>query len=156
MVTSLKISNYRGIRLMSMATKVYNKILLNWIREPIDKILRPNQAGFQQGKSCTHQVHIIRRSTESANDKNLHHFCRFQEGIWLNQQRENVRNPASQRNPRKAGQSKKKKDHLQQLNNLALLESDLERPQYQLNKTAKLARQVGLDVNVKKTEGFTY
>ena len=63
--------NYRGISLTSMAAKVYNKILLNRIREPIDEILRKNQAGFRRGRSCTDQVHIIRRLIESANDKNL-------------------------------------------------------------------------------------
>lgn len=62
---------------MSMATKVYNKILLNQIREPIDKILRPNQAGFRRGRSCTDQVHIIRRMIESADDKNLPLYITF-------------------------------------------------------------------------------
>ncbi|GAA6108779.1 uncharacterized protein LOC103374843 [Tachysurus ichikawai] len=38
---------------------------------------------------------------------------------------------------------------------LALLEGNLERAQSQLNKTAKQAEQVGLMVNVKKTEAFT-
>ena len=54
---------------MSMAAKVYNKILLNRIRGPIDNILRANQAGFRRGRSCTDQVHII--LIESAKDKNL-------------------------------------------------------------------------------------
>ncbi|KAI8494386.1 hypothetical protein Bbelb_276120 [Branchiostoma belcheri] len=44
-------SNYRGISLMSIATKVYNKILLTMIREHVDPILRNNQAGFRQGRS---------------------------------------------------------------------------------------------------------
>lgn len=70
-------TNYRGISLMSMATKVYNKILLNRIREPIDRILRPNQAGFRRGRSCTDQVHIIRIMIESADDKNLPLYITF-------------------------------------------------------------------------------
>ncbi|GAA6093907.1 uncharacterized protein LOC122815288, partial, partial [Tachysurus ichikawai] len=72
-------TNYRGISLMSMATKVYNKILLNRIREPMDKILRPNQASFRRGRSCTDQVHIIRRLIESAEDKNLPLYITFVE-----------------------------------------------------------------------------
>ena len=64
-------NNYRGISLMSIAAKVYNKILLIRIRDPIDAILRENQAGFRRGRSCTDQVHIIRRLIESAKDKNL-------------------------------------------------------------------------------------
>ncbi|RXN17779.1 plexin-C1-like protein [Labeo rohita] len=70
-------TNYRGISLTSMATKVYNKILFNRIREPIDKTLRPNQAGFRRGRSCTEQVHIIRRLIESADDKNLPLYITF-------------------------------------------------------------------------------
>ena len=35
-------SNYRSISLMSIAAKIYNKIILNRIREPVDAILRPN------------------------------------------------------------------------------------------------------------------
>jgi hypothetical protein len=70
-------SNYRGISLMSMAAKVYNKIILNRIRDPIDKVLRPNQAGFRRGRSCTDQVHIIRRLIESAIDKNLPIYLTF-------------------------------------------------------------------------------
>ncbi|RXN36026.1 kinetochore Spc25 [Labeo rohita] len=47
------------------------------IREPIDKILRPNQAGFRRGRSCTEQVHIICRLIESADDKNLSLYITF-------------------------------------------------------------------------------
>ena len=54
-------TNYRGISLMSIAAKVYNKVLLNRIRRPIDKKLRNNQAGFRSGRSCIQQIHILRR-----------------------------------------------------------------------------------------------
>ena len=37
------ITNYRGISLMSIAAKVFNRILLNRIRGPIDEILRSRQ-----------------------------------------------------------------------------------------------------------------
>lgn len=42
-----QMTNYRGISLMSIIAKVYNKILLNRIRDPIESILRQNQAGFR-------------------------------------------------------------------------------------------------------------
>ncbi|KAI8486765.1 hypothetical protein Bbelb_355130 [Branchiostoma belcheri] len=58
-------TNYRGISLMSIAAKVYNKILLTRIREHVDPILRNNQAGFRQGRSCAQQVHILRRIIEA-------------------------------------------------------------------------------------------
>ena len=58
-------NNYRGITLMSIAAKVYNKILLTRIREHVDPILRNNQAGFRPGRSCAQQVHILRRVMEA-------------------------------------------------------------------------------------------
>jgi exonuclease III len=59
-------TNYRGISLMSIAAKVYNRILLNRIRTPIDKMLRKNQAGFRTGRSCIQQIHILRRIMDGA------------------------------------------------------------------------------------------
>ena len=34
--------SYRGISLMSCAAKLFNRILLNRIREPVEKLLRTN------------------------------------------------------------------------------------------------------------------
>ena len=62
----LLMTNYRGISLMSIAAKVYNRVLLNRIRDPIDKLLRSNQAGFRKGRGCTQQIHILRRIIEGA------------------------------------------------------------------------------------------
>ena len=59
-------TNFRGISLTSIAAKVYNRVLLNRIREPIDAILRRNQAGFRKGRTCTQQKHILRRIMEGA------------------------------------------------------------------------------------------
>jgi hypothetical protein len=56
---------------MSVAAKVYNKVLLYRIRDPIDKILRKNQVGFRQGRGCAEQVYILKRLIEGAIDKNL-------------------------------------------------------------------------------------
>ena len=54
------ITNYRSISLMSIAAKVYNKILLNRIRQHVDPLLRSNQAGFRPGRSWAQQIHILR------------------------------------------------------------------------------------------------
>ena len=64
-------TNYRGISLMSIAAKVYNKILLNRIRPHIDPLLRKNQAGFRPGRSCAQQIHILRRIMEGFRDHQL-------------------------------------------------------------------------------------
>ena len=64
-------TNYRGISLLSIAAKVYNKILLNRIRDEVEPILRKNQAGFRPGRSCTQQIHILRRVLEGFRDYQL-------------------------------------------------------------------------------------
>jgi exonuclease III len=64
-------TNYRGISLLSITAKVYNKILLNRIRDHVDPILRSNQAGFRQGRSCAQQIHILRRIMEGFQDYQL-------------------------------------------------------------------------------------
>jgi hypothetical protein len=51
---------------MSIAAKLYNRILLNRIRESIDRLLRNNQAGFRIGRSCIQQINILRRIMEGA------------------------------------------------------------------------------------------
>ena len=58
-------TNYRGITLMSIAAKVYNKVLLLRVRDHVDPILRNNQAGFRSGRSCSQQIHILRRIIEA-------------------------------------------------------------------------------------------
>ena len=64
-------TNYRGISLMSIAAKVYNKILLNRIRPHVDPLLRRNQAGFRPGRSCAQQIHILRRIMEGFKEYQL-------------------------------------------------------------------------------------
>ena len=59
-------TNFRGIILMLIAAKVFNRVLLNRIRKPIDVKLRKNQAGFRTGRSCVQQIHILRRIMEGA------------------------------------------------------------------------------------------
>ena len=66
-----EMNNYRGISLMSTMAKVYNRVLLNRIRPAIDRILRPNQAGFRPGRSTINQIHALRRILEAADDQQL-------------------------------------------------------------------------------------
>ena len=66
-----QMTNYRGITLMSIAAKVYNKILLNRIRPHVDPTLRSNQAGFRSGRSCAQQIHVLRRIMEGFRDHQL-------------------------------------------------------------------------------------
>lgn len=59
-------TNYRGISLMSVAAKLYNRMILLRIRPFVDPHLRDNQAGFRPDRSCIDQTHIIRRIIEGA------------------------------------------------------------------------------------------
>ena len=72
-----EMTNYRGITLMSIAAKVYNRILLNRIRPFFDPILRCNQAGFRTRRSCAEQIFILRRLMEGADDQQLSLFTTF-------------------------------------------------------------------------------
>ncbi len=56
---------------------MYNKVLLNRLMPAIDERLRSNQAGFRKGRSCTQQVHILRRIFEGALSKQLPLFVTF-------------------------------------------------------------------------------
>ena len=58
------VNNYRGISLMSIVAKTYNKVLLNRIYNPINEILGENQAGFRKHRSTVEQVHVIERIIE--------------------------------------------------------------------------------------------
>ena len=57
---SKHMKDFRGTTLMFIAGKVYNKMLLNRIYEPIDNILRPFQAGFRKGRNCLEQTHTLK------------------------------------------------------------------------------------------------
>ena len=72
-----QMTNYRGISLMSIAAKVYNRVLLNRIRNPIDQLLRKNQAGFRIGRSCIQQIHILRRIIDGAYSEAIPLFITF-------------------------------------------------------------------------------
>ena len=62
---------------MSLAALLYNRMVLNRIRAPIDAILRKNQAGFRTGRSCIQQIHILRRIMDGAYSQNIPLFITF-------------------------------------------------------------------------------
>ena len=64
-------NNYRGINLVSICAKVYNKILLNEIQILVDPILGRNQTFSRRRSSCTQQIHTLRRIIEGLQAKRL-------------------------------------------------------------------------------------
>ena len=63
--------NYRGISLNVIASKIYNKMLLQRIGPHIEPILRMNQNGFRPKRSTLAQILTLRRLIEGIRSKNL-------------------------------------------------------------------------------------
>ena len=51
-----KCENYRGISLLSVPGKVFDRVLLNRMKDAVDAELRDQQAGFRKDRSCTDQI----------------------------------------------------------------------------------------------------
>ncbi|VDO63221.1 unnamed protein product [Schistosoma margrebowiei] len=55
-----KCENYRGITLLSIPGKVFNRVLLNRMKDAVDAKLRDQQTGFRMVRSCTDQIATLR------------------------------------------------------------------------------------------------
>ena len=58
--------NYRGIMLLPTAGKVLNHIILERMREAVDRVLQENQAGFRLSRSTTGQITTLRIIVEQS------------------------------------------------------------------------------------------
>ena len=56
----IQCSNWRGITLLSTLSKVLARVVLERLKDAVDKQLRPEQAGFRQDKSCTNHIATLR------------------------------------------------------------------------------------------------
>ena len=63
--------NYRSIKLISKAAKIYNALIRKCIEPKIDNILRKNQNGFRRNKSTTSQILTIHRILAGVQVKKL-------------------------------------------------------------------------------------
>ena len=52
--------NWKGITLLATASKVLSKIILDRMKAALDSLLRDEQAGFRQERSCTDQIATLR------------------------------------------------------------------------------------------------
>lgn len=59
-------NNYRGITLLSIPGKVFNRVILERVKEATDSQLRDNQAGFRKHRSCTDQIATLRLIVEQS------------------------------------------------------------------------------------------
>ena len=64
-------TNYRGISLLPIAAKIYNKLILNRLLPFVDPLLRNNQNGFRAGRSTLSQILALRRIIEETKFCNL-------------------------------------------------------------------------------------
>ena len=62
--------NYRGITLLSIPGKVFNRILLERMKDTLDGALRENQAGFRKNRSCVDQIAALRIIVEQSEEWN--------------------------------------------------------------------------------------
>ena len=53
-------NNWRGITLLSIPGKVLASVILERIKDAVDKQLRQEQAGFRKGRSCCEQIFMLR------------------------------------------------------------------------------------------------
>ena len=58
--------NWRGIMLLSIASKVLCRIILERIKDALDKELRDEQAGFRRERSCCDQIATLRIIVEQS------------------------------------------------------------------------------------------
>ena len=53
-------TNYRGITLLDVSGKVFNRALLNRMKDEVDTKFRDRQAGFRKDRSCVDQIATLR------------------------------------------------------------------------------------------------
>ena len=70
-------ANYRGITLLSVPGKVFNRILLERMKSAVDPLLRDQQAGFRQNRSCVDQIATLRIIVEQSLEWNSPLYVNF-------------------------------------------------------------------------------
>ncbi|VDP63832.1 unnamed protein product [Schistosoma curassoni] len=61
-----KCENHRGVTLLSVPGKVFNRVLLNRMKAPEDAQIRDQQAGFRKDRSCMDRIATLRIITEQS------------------------------------------------------------------------------------------
>ncbi|PVD27885.1 hypothetical protein C0Q70_10460 [Pomacea canaliculata] len=71
-------NNWRGITLFSLTSKiVFSKIVLSRLTTTLEKDLRPQQAGFRPGRSCSEHIFIPQQNLEQSNEWNTLLYINF-------------------------------------------------------------------------------
>lgn len=72
-----KCSNYRGITLLSVPGKVFNRVILERMKDAVDPHLRDQQAGFRKNRSCADQIATLRVIVEQSLEWNSPLYVNF-------------------------------------------------------------------------------
>ena len=70
-------NNYRGITLLSIPGKIFNRVILERIQSAADPRLREEQAGFRKNRSTTDQIATLRIIVEQSLEWNSHLVINF-------------------------------------------------------------------------------
>ena len=77
-------SNWRGITLLSVPGKILSIVILNRLKNAVDKLVREEQCGFRPGRSCTDAIFTLRNIIEKTTEHNIplyFHFVDFQKAF---------------------------------------------------------------------------
>ena len=70
-------NNWPGITLLSVACKIFSRIILKRISAATDTILHQEQAGFRRGKSCIDHIFTLRQILEQSTEWNSTFYIAF-------------------------------------------------------------------------------
>ncbi|VDP01155.1 unnamed protein product, partial [Schistosoma curassoni] len=73
----IKYENYRGITLLSVPGKVFNRVLLNRMKDAVDAKLRDQQVGFCKDRLCTDHIATLRIIVEQSVEWNSSLYINF-------------------------------------------------------------------------------
>ena len=61
-------SNWRGITLLSIPSKIMSKIIISRMTDAVDHLLRKEQAGFRKGRGCIDHIFALRNIIEQSTE----------------------------------------------------------------------------------------
>ncbi|PIK62384.1 endonuclease-reverse transcriptase [Apostichopus japonicus] len=70
-------SNWRGVTLLPVMSKIFGRVLINRLKDGVDKVLRQEQAGFRPNRSTTEQIFTLRNILEQSNEWNSPLYVHF-------------------------------------------------------------------------------
>ena len=70
-------TNWRGITLFPVISKIFGRVLISRIKKGVDNILRKEQAGFRENRSTIDQIFTLRNISEKVNEWNATLYTHF-------------------------------------------------------------------------------